>query len=97
MKYILVFLAIVLLTSCADSQDFQVNGQVINAKPYGWANRDSRKIEGVVYEVNGGNIVWDIILCETIVVPIWLTGWQLYEPVAIGSTKFKSPGLIQPL
>lgn len=40
----------------------------------------TKKIEGVTYEA--GNIVWDVIAVETIVIPIWLTGWELYEPVS---------------
>lgn len=42
----------------------------------------SNKIEGVTYEACIGNIVWDVIAVETIVIPIWLTGWELYEPVS---------------
>lgn len=43
-------------------------------KPYGWANWESTKDENVIYDVVIGNIVWSIILSETIVVPIYFTG-----------------------
>lgn len=54
--------------------------RMITAKPYGWANT-KRRIEGVEYKVKGWNIFWDIVLIETVAVPIWLTGWQFMEPV----------------
>lgn len=25
---------------------------------------------------------WDIVAIETVIVPVWLTGWELYEPVS---------------
>ena len=85
-----IVIGIVLLITggCADSKTFTIKNSEteiteIKAEPYGWANSDSKRIDGVIYEVNGGNIVWSIILCETIFVPIYLTGWQLYEPVRL--------------
>lgn len=42
----------------------------------------TNKIEGVTYEACFENIVWDVIAVETIVIPIWPTGWELYEPVS---------------
>lgn len=93
-KLNLLFVPIILFAlvfvSCANSKTFTVpdeNGQDVTfiAKPYGWANADDCKIEGVEYEVNVGNVVWDILLVETIVVPIYLSGWQLYEPVGLST------------
>jgi len=77
---------LILMASCADSKTFTVQDPETNvttqitAKPYGWMN-DSRKIEGVEYDVCVGNIVWDILLVETVVVPVVLTGVAFYEPV----------------
>lgn len=42
----------------------------------------TKKIEGVTYEACIGNIVLDVIAVETVVIPIWLTGWELYESVS---------------
>jgi hypothetical protein len=57
-----------------------ISEKTIVAKPYGWAN-SRKRIEGVEYKVKGWNIFWDVVLSETIAVPIWLTGWQFFEPV----------------
>lgn len=85
MKKLLILLTTVLAlcVACADSKTFErADGTKFIAEPYGWANYQSKKIEGVTYEVCFGNIVWDVIAAETIVIPIWLTGWELYEPVS---------------
>ena len=87
MKKLLIILLCVLAMSCADSKTFNIDGKDVEVQPYGWANKDARKIDGVVYEVNAGNIFWDIILVETIFVPIWLTGWQAMEPIRYDSKK----------
>lgn len=83
MKKLLILLLTVLLMSCADSKTFEkADGTKFVAEPYGWANYQSKKIKGVIYEVNTGNIIWDILMVETVFVPVWLTGWELYEPVS---------------
>jgi len=81
LSYILyLVLATVLFTSCADSKEFIIDGKEVTVEPYGWFDLDA-KHDSIEYKVNGGNIVLDIIFCETIIVPIFLTGDQLYEPV----------------
>ena len=78
----LLLLSIILLSSCADSKTFKrADGTKFVAEPYGWANYQSNKIDGVIYEACVGNIIWDILTIETIIIPVWLTGWELYEPV----------------
>lgn len=79
----LLLIAIIALSSCADSKTFErADGTKFVAEPYSWANYQTKKIEGVTYEACIGNIVWDVIAVETIVIPIWLTGRELYEPVS---------------
>jgi hypothetical protein len=81
-KLIALCLGIVfLLASCADSKTLVVNGKETVVEPYGWANQAANKVDGVVYQISVGNIVWSVLLCETIVAPIVLTGYQLFEPV----------------
>lgn len=69
------------LSSCHDSKTFKrLDGTEIVAEPWGWAN-SYKKVPGVIYEPVLGNIVWSAFLCETVIVPIWLTGWYVMEPV----------------
>lgn len=70
----------ILLTSCADSKTFNIDGKDVVVEPYGWAN-SSNKNDSIVYDVSVGNIVWDVLLSETIIVPVILTADQFYEPV----------------
>lgn len=79
----LLLIAIIALSSCADSKTFErADGTKFVAEPYGWANYQTKKIEGVTYEACIGNIVLDVIAVETVVIPVLLTGWELYEPVS---------------
>ncbi|CAH56653.1 hypothetical protein PHG11b_26 [Flavobacterium phage 11b] len=73
-------LSLLLLTSCADSKVIEINGENVKVETYGWINNDVKN-DSVVYQLSAGNIVWSVILSETIVVPILLTGNSLYEPV----------------
>lgn len=62
----LLLIAIIALSSCADSKTFErADGTKFVAEPYGWANYQTKKIEGVTYEACIGNIVWDVIAVET--------------------------------
>lgn len=83
-KYLLLFVAsVALLSSCADSKNFEIDGKIIKVEPYGWANKDVKKNDNVIYQPCVGNIVWSVIGIETVALPIMLTGWSLYEPVKV--------------
>lgn len=80
-KFLLLALASIIMVGCADEKTFQkADGTTFTAEPYGWMNT-SKKIDGVVYDVNPGNIVWSIVLGETVVAPVLFTGLALWEPV----------------
>jgi hypothetical protein len=79
----LVLFSTLLLPSCAQRKLLVIQGEAKIVRPYGWANAKARKNENVVYEVNAGNVVWSILGIQTVVVPVWLTGWQLFEPVDV--------------
>ena len=80
-KLIILFIGLLLLTSCADSKTFTIDGKEVKVEPYGWANVDAKKVDGVKYQVNFGNVVWSVIGVETVIIPVWLTGWELFEPI----------------
>ena len=80
-KFILFIAAAAMLCGCAESKKFKkADGTEFVAKPYGWVDKENR-IDGVVYDLSGGNIVWSCVLGETVVVPLVLTGLYLWEPV----------------
>jgi len=64
---------------CACGSDKVINGK--NYQQYGLIDKDEVRDNNIKYEVNIGNVVWGVVLFETVVVPIALFGWYLYSPV----------------
>ena len=72
-----------MICSCAESKKFRKkDGSVFEAEPYGWANYQTRKIDGVKYEINALNLVLSTIFVETVIAPTLITGYDLFEPVS---------------
>lgn len=88
-KLLLVLLGLMMLTSCADSKSFVIDGETVEVEPYGWGNENSTKVEGVTYDVCVGNVVWSVILVETVIAPVWITAVALWEPVSYEPNKIK--------
>lgn len=87
MRIISLFLVIVMVFltfSCANSEvlDYPVGDEVqeFEFKTYGLFNKNEKN-ENIRYELSIGNIIWSVLLIETIFVPVILIGWYLYEPV----------------
>lgn len=84
MKKLFLLIAITLIiSSCADEKTLTLNGRNETFEPYGWADYDELKNDSIYYKVCIGNVVWSVIGCETVIAPIWLTGWDLYEPIKV--------------
>lgn len=66
-----------LLTACGN--DKTINGK--NYPTYGVFNEESHRDPAIAYEVSPGSVIWAIILCETIVFPVYIVGWDLWQPV----------------
>jgi hypothetical protein len=47
------------------------------------------KIDYIKYKKSVRNIIWSVILIETVVVPVVFLGWYLYEPVGVDVKKYK--------
>lgn len=93
MKKFLFMLVLVMfaLTSCDNDQSYTLpnstGGQsTVTATSYGIFNT-SDKIEGVKYEVCVGNVVLSVIFSESVIIPVWLVGWHLWEPVGLDNGK----------
>jgi len=50
---------------------------------YGFFNQLEKRNPDIKYKVIVGNIVWSVILCETIIAPIYFLGFSMYEPTGI--------------
>ena len=80
---LLLISTVFLLSSCANKKTFTIDGERVTVEPYGPADEEALKNDKVVYQVCVGNVVCDILFCETVVIPVWLIGWDLYEPVRL--------------
>lgn len=90
MSKLLSLLALVLLFSCADTKNITVpvkdaetgviEQRTFEFNYYGPLDDDEWRNDAIIYSVCGQNVFLDIVLIETIIVPIWLIGWQAKEP-----------------
>ena len=59
---------------------------------YGFLNKNDKMNPDIEYRLVVGNVIWSIILCETIIAPVLLLGWHMYEPVGkLDKNKKSSP------
>lgn len=75
MKKFLALALAVALAGCA--QPKVIEGRKIH--PYGIFNEDQRN-PCISYHTSSGTVIWSIILVETVIVPFWGVGWDLYQP-----------------
>lgn len=80
-KIISAFVMSAMLMSLAGcAKEATINGKTI--EPYGLVNQDAKKVPGVQYQISPVAAIVAIVLVETVVVPVYIVGWDLYEPVA---------------
>lgn len=80
-------IAVMTMTGCADNKNLPISKDDVSIKSevqtYGLFDRESVENPCVTYELSWGNIIWSVVLIETIVVPIYMVGFSLYEPVSV--------------
>lgn len=79
MKKVLAPLLIagILFSGCADKKT--IEGTTYDT--YGVFNESNNKNPKIEYELSIGNVIWGILLVETIIAPVYFFGFSLYEPV----------------
>lgn len=60
---------------------------------YGFLNMESARSAKMCYELSWGNIVWSVLLVETIVAPIYFIGFSIYNPVGYKKPDGTCPGI----
>lgn len=76
-----------LLSGCGRPAKLTVDGQPKIYPTYGLFNEVDNKSKNVCYEVSAGNVVWSIILIETIIAPVYFIGFSLFNPVGVKTEK----------
>ena len=84
-KIVIIFLIMtIFLMSCSSSIKFVGEAGSVNTfeevEWYGIANKEEKR-DDVIYKISPESVIVAILLSETIVVPIILVGWCLYEPI----------------
>ena len=90
------FITIILIISIAFFSISCGDPKIIDGKlydTYGLANQNNKHNPNIQYELIIGNVIWSVILIETIIAPIYFIGFSLYEPVAL--KKDFEPGVIK--
>lgn len=72
-----VVLNVLILSSCGNTK--MIQGKQYDT--YGLFNKKTHKNPNIEYEVIIGNVIWSILLCETIVFPVYFVGFSLYQPI----------------
>ena len=73
----------ILLTGCGAPRELGENSQQKFYPTYGIFNEGSNKSKKVCYEISLGNVVWSIILIETVIAPMYFIGYDLYNPIRL--------------
>ena len=77
--FLLALVASILLSGCAKSVN--LNGK--QYPPYGFFNQTTDKSTKVCYHLSAGSVIVAIIFVESIIVPIWTVGFDLWEATRI--------------
>lgn len=77
LKKIIIAASCFALAACGRPMDY--NGKTYPT--YGLINEESKKSNDMCYETSIGNVVWSILLIETIVAPIYFIGFSIQNPV----------------
>lgn len=76
-----------LFVGCGNSMKLDIPTKIghktVKIGTYGLINKDDNMNPSVKYRPIIGNIVWSVILCETIIVPIYFIGFSIYEPIGL--------------
>lgn len=77
MSMILVVSIALSLSGCGEPK--VIEGKEVPT--YGLFNEQTKKHEDIKYEISMGNVVWSIILVETVIAPVYFIGYSLYNPI----------------
>lgn len=72
-----VMVSLVLFSGCTEPQT--VCGTL--APTYGLANQSKSEVPGVKYRVSFGSVALAVVLSASLIVPIIVLGWDLFEPI----------------
>lgn len=81
-KFLMVIMMSGLLLSCGNSKTLEINGKKEFVSPYGWFDTTDKN-DCVYYKIVTGNIVGSVLSSPSFILPILITGIELWEPVSV--------------
>jgi hypothetical protein len=79
-----------MLTGCGGAT---INGVMYDS--YGILNEDTHKNPNINYEMSAWSVIWGVIFCETLVVPVYVIGWDLMVPVSSKNIDPNTKGVVK--
>lgn len=76
---VLICMFMVMISGCGEKK--YINGYTYDT--YGLLNQNYKKNPDIEYKLIIGNVVWSVILVETIIAPFYFIGFSIYEPVGL--------------
>jgi len=80
-------IAIMLTAGCADNRNMPISKNDPHLKvevlTYGLFDKATVAHPCVTYELAWGNLVWSTVFLYTVIVPVYMVGFSLYEPVSV--------------
>jgi hypothetical protein len=89
-KLVVIGCLAAMLTACGGAS---VNGVMYDS--YGIANEETQKNPNINYEISVWSVVWGIVFFETIIVPIYILGWDLMTPVSSKNVDPNTKGIVK--
>ena len=78
----ILLIAVVFIVGCADTK--VIKG--VEYDTFGLITQSDKRNPDIQYELVWGNIIWGILLIETIIAPIYFWGFSIWEPVGVKTT-----------
>ncbi len=79
MKHLILCLSVLILVGCGDTK--VIDG--VEYDTYGFINQDEKHNPDIEYELAIDSIAMATCFVETLIVPIYVFGFDLYEPVGV--------------
>lgn len=54
--------------------------KVVTYPTYGLLNEDANKSDNMCYSISAGNVIWSVLLIETVIAPVYFIGFSLFNP-----------------
>jgi hypothetical protein len=74
---LMCLIMVVVMFGCSDNLTIDN----VTYETYGLINQDDNKAEYIKYKPCWGNIIWGVVLFETVIAPIYFFGFDMFEPV----------------